>query len=101
MNMCIDVQIYYSKEEQFVYISLHKQMVLTFNLEDSVAGEIKNRGEQDKLPIGTIYSKNPPHGYPFPPPHFKEAGSSTYPKLMEMGARGLKIFDRKEGIKAK
>ena len=43
--MCIDVQIYYSKEKQFVYISLHKQMVLTFNLEDSVVGEMKNRGE--------------------------------------------------------
>ena len=36
----------YSKEEQFVYISLHKQMVLTFNLEDSVVGEMKNRGSR-------------------------------------------------------
>ena len=61
----------------------------------------EKQGEQDKLPIGTIYSKNPPHGYPFPPPHFKEGGSSTYPKLMEMGAKGLKILGRKEGIKAK
>ena len=35
----------HSKEEQFGYISLQKQMVITFNLEERVVGEIKNRGE--------------------------------------------------------
>ena len=35
----------HSKEEQFGYISLHKQMVITFNLEERVVGKIKNREE--------------------------------------------------------
>ena len=65
----------HSKEVQFFYIILNKQL--------------KKRG--DKVPIRTIHRVNPPYSstpHPPPTPPFIRCESSTYSKLMETGAEG-------------
>ena len=63
-------------------------MVLALKIGDRVIGEIKKQ-RGDNVPIGTMYSVNPPHSYPH---SFIKGGSSTYAKLIEMGRGSEKFY---------